>query len=192
MHSYADRYRQTHGHIHNTQTTDIPFLPLLLLRQSLTGCVQVNLMASMTSCLQDSPARPLRSTKEDWNYTVFCQPKAGHLRRCSDGCKHNPLMLPSSQLCCCTGNVRIAAHHLRDDFFMPALRQKRKLSQGKKNKLIFCAHLGVWPEIHITYLGTKTYQRHTNILPWKNVPASLSDGSTGLSLDLDETQILIQ
>lgn len=62
----------------------------------------------------------------------------------------------------------------------------------EKNKLIFCAHLGVWSDIHTAYLGTKTPQGHTNILPWRNVPASLSDWSTDLSLNLDETQILIQ
>lgn len=76
--------------------------------------------------------------------------------------------------------------------FHAGLKAEKETEPREKNKLIFCAHLGVWPEIHITYLGTKTPQRHTNILPWKNVPASLSDGSTGLSLDLDETQILIQ
>lgn len=151
-----------------------------------------NLMASMTSSLQILPARPLRSTKEEWDSSIFCQPKARHLRRCPDGYKHHFLRFPSSQLCCCTGSVRRAAHHLRDSFFMPAWRQKWKLSQMKNTSWYFVAHLGVWPEIHTAYLGTKTLQRRTNILPWRNVSASLSDWSIGLSLGLNETQILIQ
>lgn len=112
------------------------YLFYFLDRASWAGCKSTrfhwNLTASMTSSLQISPARPLRSTKEDWDFSIFCQPKAGHLIRCPDRYKHNPLKSPSSQLCGRTGSVRMAAHHLRHNFFMPAWRQKWKLSQRKK------------------------------------------------------------